>query len=343
MLMNSVLKSLQEQQYGFFSAGPSDASGSHSMGGPFDKSSSMDTAASMPIPSSRKKIVVLQYNAMVYQQSLALLVEVVSSCFQKAGITLESGHCHSGTYLLEKFKLNLEKIFKDYSFVVMIDELDTLANHDQKNFDLVTELLNLPSPSFIKIGISNTLDLFARYKGTKQYVECRQMAFKPYGAEELWGILRERIIASLSGSGLNIEHVCDESAMQKVCIKIDKNACGDIRIMLALVKDIFERKLNKIKKEYGFEQEYSSSRAKHNPSIEGKSPQSELNLLESRVSLIEAIALVDEKCGDVQKEILKNLSLNMHLCLVATYFALDGITNVISYVSYSSTSGSVCS
>ena len=270
---------------------------------------------------------------MVYGQSLALLIDIVSNCFEKAGLHLDKSQCQSGTYLLEKFKLNLEKVFRNHNFVIMIDELDTLANHDQKNFELVTELLNLPSPSFIKIGISNTLDLFTRYKGTKQYVECRQMAFKPYGAEELWGILRERIIASLAKTGFSIEHVCDEGAMQKVCIKIDKNACGDIRIMLALVKDIFERKMNKIKKDYGFEGFAPAGKNKHNPTSGEKAPQSEVNLLETRVSLIEAIALVDEKCGDVQRDILKTLSLNMHLCLVALYFALDGITNTVTYVS----------
>jgi Cdc6-like AAA superfamily ATPase len=141
----------------------------------------------------QKKIEVLQYNAMSYSQCFPLLLELINQIFERANIEFNKSTIKNGTYLLELFKNKLETLLHNNVYIILIDELDTLAKHDQKNFELINDLLNIPDKGIIKIGISNTLDLFAKYKNTKKYVESRQMAFKPYGEEELWGILRERL------------------------------------------------------------------------------------------------------------------------------------------------------
>ena len=147
----------------------------------------------MPDKLPSKKIQVLQFNAMAYSQCFPLLLELVGQVFERAGLPFNRGVYKNGTYLLEMFKLQIEKLSQSHIFVIMVDELDTLAKHDQKNFEMINDLLNMKDRCLVKIGISNTLDLFAKYKGTKQYVDCRQMAFKPYGEQDLWGILKERV------------------------------------------------------------------------------------------------------------------------------------------------------
>jgi Cdc6-like AAA superfamily ATPase len=148
-----------------------------------------------PLPQTlpTKRIEVLQFNAMAYSQCFPLLLEIVAQIFERAELPFNKTVYKNGTYLLEMFKMHIEKFQNKIVFLLLIDELDTLAKHDQKNFELINDLLNMKDTCLVKIGISNTLDLFAKYKGTKQYVECKQMAFKPYGDEDLWGILKERM------------------------------------------------------------------------------------------------------------------------------------------------------
>jgi Cdc6-like AAA superfamily ATPase len=149
----------------------------------------MDSGAS----TKRRQIEVLQFNAMAYSMCFPLLLQIINQIFERSNIEFDSVPIKNGTYLLEYFKNKLDKLLQNHVYILMIDELDTLAKHDQKNFDLINDLLNIQGKGIIKIGISNTLDLFASYKNTKKYVESRQMAFKPYENDDLWGILKERL------------------------------------------------------------------------------------------------------------------------------------------------------
>jgi Cdc6-like AAA superfamily ATPase len=171
LLVNTLLNQLAKKQQAFF-----------------DQPGTIESKK-----AGQKKIEVLQFNAMSYSQCFPLMVELVAQVFERANIEFNKSAIKNGTYLLELFKNKLDTLKQDHIYVILIDELDTLAKHDQKNFELINDLLNIPDKEIVKIGISNTLDLFAKYKNTKKYVESRQMAFKPYGEEELWGILKERL------------------------------------------------------------------------------------------------------------------------------------------------------
>lgn len=174
LLVNNLLDNLRAKQYDFFEPKAQEM---------MDK----------PVVNKRKKIEVLQFNAMAYSMCFPLLLEIINQIFELSGIEFDSSPIKNGTYLLEFFKNKLDKLLKDHVYIVTIDELDTLAKHDQKNFELINDLLNIQDKGIVKIGISNTLDLFAKYKNTKKYVESRQMAFKPYENDHLWGILKERL------------------------------------------------------------------------------------------------------------------------------------------------------
>ena len=127
--------------------------------------------------------------------------------------------------------------------------------------------------------------------------------------------------------------ICDEEGLKKVCLKIQKNAFGDIRTMLAISKEIFERKLQKIRKEAHLQKQKLEGMNKN--SVCGGDllldPQS------IRVSIFEGLSVVDEKYADVQKDVLKTLSLAIQTCLLGVYFSMVENDSHITYVSRSST------
>ena len=76
--------------------------------------------------------------------------------------------------------------------VVFIDELETLKN-SEADFHLVFELLSFQVPGFIKIGVSNTMDLFTHALGRTKFLQYQFLTFVPYTEEQLAAILSERI------------------------------------------------------------------------------------------------------------------------------------------------------
>jgi hypothetical protein len=112
--------------------------------------------------------------------------------------------------------------------------------------------------------------------------------------------------------------------MVKVCRKIQKNAFGDIRVMLSIVKDIFERKLSTLKADC------AKRKSLHSSDKIGDEDY-EVGPAETRITLMEAMGVVDEKYGDVQREIVKSLSLPLQTCLLALYFGMEEKNHVVKY------------
>lgn len=50
---------------------------------------------------------------------------------------------------------------KTRKIIVMIDEMEHLLNKDRAQFEHINEFLSISLKGFVKIGISNTLDLFS--------------------------------------------------------------------------------------------------------------------------------------------------------------------------------------
>lgn len=117
--------------------------------------------------------------------------------------------------------------------------------------------------------------------------------------------------------------VVDEGIMLKVCKKIHKNAFGDIRLMLAIVKDIFERKLMKIKKQ-------ARQLLESQDVVEG---DLDVPFKDIKINILESVSVVDEKYSDVQGNIISTLSLPNQTCLLAMYFCLQDKKNFVIFVS----------
>jgi hypothetical protein len=115
--------------------------------------------------------------------------------------------------------------------------------------------------------------------------------------------------------------VADDGVMLKICKKIHKNAFGDIRLMLAIVKDIFDRKLQKLRREA------KRIAASH----ESSDDQAIIPIGDLKVTVMEGFNVIEEKYSDVQGNIISTLSLPIQTCLLAIYFCLQ---SQISYVPY---------
>ena len=119
---------------------------------------------------------------------------------------------------------------------------------------------------------------------------------------------------------MKVAQLLDEEGMVKVCRRIHKNAFGDIRMMLAIFKDIIDRKLQSVRR--GLEKRID------------KDP--ELAIAECKISLMEAMAVVDQKYGDVQRSIVTTLSLPLQTCLLALYFSMGEKSQAVPFFNLSS-------
>ncbi len=93
-------------------------------------------------------------------------------------------------YALETFISYLSELLHIYRIVLIIDELETLSENDNKNFDNILQLLNINKKGFVKIGISNTLNLFAQAQGKQIPLNFTFMTFKPYTIDQLVDIIK---------------------------------------------------------------------------------------------------------------------------------------------------------
>jgi Cdc6-like AAA superfamily ATPase len=315
LLLSNILKGVTKQQYKYF----------------LSEDECKNWAQLKEEKGLNKTINVLDFNAMAYSTCFPLVTDIISKIEAIAKVEMVAEKSKNGLYLLEKFKMNIKAVLKSNVFIIMIDEMDTLAKNDAKNFILLNELLNISENGFIKIGVSNTLDLFASYKNTKNYVECKQVYFKPYSEEDLCGILKERIYqvrvkfnSKISaGKTFKIEQLIEANILALITKKIHKAVFGDIRTMLNIVREIFESKLESFKKE--------STKRSERAKTEGGDDSLEPSF---KVTLTEAMGVIDLKYADPQEAIIKSFSLIPQTFILAVYFCLTEEKDLVNMVSW---------
>lgn len=290
------------------------------------------------IDKSGYKIYILRINAMRYRVCIQFLIDAVYWVFSQSGKSFKRDIIKNAVYLLEMLKTNLSNQLENKVIIIQIDELDALVTHDRKNFDVIIDLQNINAPGFIKIGISNTVDLFSTYKGTKNYLNFKQLTFRPYNETDLLGILKERINEPIKHK-LTLDKFVDQNVTRIICKKESKNASGDIRSMLEVSKEIFETKWRKIKAMILQESKQSCDENKENMILEkieiGKKqensskqieefPGLNVNELENKykISMTDAIEVLNSKYEDKVKHIVSCLNLNLQAALQALYFSL---------------------
>lgn len=92
------------------------------------------------------------------------------------------------------FKKDVQKFLRNNLIIVMIDELENLLNKDKNGFEFIIEFFNINVQGFVKIGISNTLDLFSDVaKSSNLYMLFSFLVFKPYEEKRIIGILETKL------------------------------------------------------------------------------------------------------------------------------------------------------
>lgn len=84
----------------------------------------------------------------------------------------------------------------------MIDEMEHLLNKDRAQFEHINEFLSISLKGFVKIGISNTLDLFSSVQSKqKTYMKYFFVPFRPYKHDQIENILSSKIDDIILDSG----------------------------------------------------------------------------------------------------------------------------------------------
>lgn len=182
---------------------------------------------------SQLKVKSYYFNAMNYV-NCSRFIEDLADKFEA-----EKGQL--GTqYRLEELKKTLENTVKTTPVLLVIDELETLSFHES-DFSFVFDLLNINIPGFVKIGISNTIELFtpSQDKGV-MYLAFRFLVFKPYNAEQLQGVLQERLERA---NGDNAIEIWPSSTIEFLVKKTITSQASDVRFVLTSAQEITEQKV----------------------------------------------------------------------------------------------------
>ena len=91
---------------------------------------------------------------MKFNEVEKMLIEIIESIFENK---MKLGVIDT----LNFFKKQSLKLFKQKKTILIIDELEGIFNKD-KNIQWILDFLNFYHPNFIKICISNTLNLFVK-------------------------------------------------------------------------------------------------------------------------------------------------------------------------------------
>jgi Cdc6-like AAA superfamily ATPase len=212
---------------------------------------------------------------------------------------IEDETINSAEYLLQTFKNSLQAKLKECYYVILIDELETLSDNDKKNFNLILELLNINMPRFVKICVSNTLNLFTNVNGNLLYLNFEYLIFKPYPTESLVGILKSRLAEALQNLSIAREEVLSDKAVEFIVKKAVNHNSSDVRFILSVTQEILSERLASLEESVK----------------EGETLQKD----DLRIGLGDISEKIDKKLNNEASEIIVKLSLPIQVLLYAIY------------------------
>lgn len=137
-------------------------------------------------------------------------------------------------------RLFTTKRSENTSYVVILDEIDSLADSDCEILYNIFECALLPSSSLTLIGIANALDLTDRFlpRLKSRGLKPRLLPFLPYTAQQISEIITQRLKSLLSkekSSSADFVPVIHPAAIQ-LCGKKIASQTGDLRKAFSLVR-----------------------------------------------------------------------------------------------------------
>ncbi len=173
------------------------------------------------------------------------------------------------------------------NIIIMIDELENLLNEDRKHFEVIIDFLNINAKGFVKIGISNTLDLFSDVSKKKVFLFFKFLIFKPYKENEIVNLIKHKLKEILGDEDIPIQELFSEKNFNYIAKKTISNKSGDMRFVLRVISSIFEYKLQQIKR---------------------KGKNNRFSLEDIQISISDVIEVINSKLDGKEKEII--LSMN---------------------------------
>ena len=141
----------------------------------------------------QKSIKCFFVNSMTYFNCSDFILDLLNDISRRCNQKISYNH-ENPSINIQKFKKNLTNLTKRNYIVVMIDELENLLNKDKNGFEHIIEFFNIHVQGFVKIGISNTLDLFSDVaKSSKMYMLFNFLVFKPYTEDRIINILQTKL------------------------------------------------------------------------------------------------------------------------------------------------------
>ena len=117
----------------------------------------------------------------------------------------------------------------------------------------------------------------------------------------------------MDSKNINVEDIIEDKVLRIICKKIYRNASGDIRAMLSVGKEIFEKQLKNILEEH-------------------EKGTLEPDLKRHQITLVSAIKTLNQKYEDRTIEVIKSFSLSIQIALFALYYCLTSTVEICSLV-----------
>ena len=244
----------------------------------------------------------IYFNAMNSAGCPDALKEIIKRIDSRTKI-VDDEVINNAEYLLQTFKNSLQSKIKESYYIILIDELETLSDNDKKNFNLILELLNINMPRFVKICVSNTLNLFTNVNGNILYLNFEYLIFKPYPTESLVGILKARLAEALQDHQVTREEVLSDKAIEFIVKKAVNHNSSDVRFILNVTQEILSERLTILE-----------DNLKDNEVLEKE---------DLRIGLGDISENIDKKLSNEASDIICKLSLPIQVLLYAIYATIS--------------------
>lgn len=207
----------------------------------------------IPEKIPEKKIQCFFMNAMLYSNCADFISVIIRQIKNRCKIKFAKNSKINSYFQLQNFEENLDLITKENHIIVMIDELENLLNKDKSNFQVIINFLNINKKDFVKVGISNTLDLFSGV-GSNNILHFNFLIFKTYTVNQLQGLMEHITKRSLKNTLFTIEDIFQTlKIFSFIAKKVEKNKSGDMRFALNIIHDLLENKLKEIREKKNLE------------------------------------------------------------------------------------------
>ena len=249
-----------------------------------------------------KNICSIFLNANNFKNCDLFLTELIFKVFLEIKNKKKNRKSFNPIFKIQDFKNKIKKMLENNYIIIIIDELESLFLKDQKNFELVIDFLNINQKGFLKIGISNSLNLIKSEKNNDIFVLYQFLIFKPYNVNDLSNILEKKFEEIIKKINIKTDKntFIEKNVFKFLSKKVISNKSSDVRTVLNFIYLIFKEKLDYLR-------------------ILKKLKKNHFNKYDLKIGIKEVNKILKEKFKDEKEEIFEKLNLSAHIYLLTLY------------------------